>query len=85
MDLYFVNANENKIFVKDLSISASPEGVLYTHTTYVRDIAFNNEGALFFSEATGAAHNGKIWRLEDDGTISLYYTVSLPTVDGFWE
>ncbi|MFC1760584.1 hypothetical protein ACFL6U_00715 [Planctomycetota bacterium] len=82
--LYFVNANKNNILVKDLSISASLEAVLYTHTTHIRDIAFNNEGTLFFSEATGAEHNGKIWQIEKDGTTSLYYTVSLATVSGFW-
>jgi hypothetical protein len=81
--LYYVNANEYKIFTKKLS-SPTAEKVVYTHTTYVRDIAFNKEGDLFFSEATGAGKNGKIWRMEKDGTVSLFYTVNLSAVDGFW-
>lgn len=82
--LYFVNANDTKIFKKDLSVSPSSEVVVYTHSTYVRDVAVTNDGALFFSEATGAGADGRIWRLEGDGTTTLYYTVSLPTVGGFW-
>ena len=82
--LYFVNANSNQILVKDLSTSSSPETVVYTFDNLVRDIAFNSEGAFFFSEATGSGADGKIWRWEKDGSVSLFYTVNLSAVDGFW-
>lgn len=38
---------------------------------------------LYFSEATGAGADGKIYRIEDDAPI-LYRTVVLSVVDGFW-
>jgi hypothetical protein len=82
--LYFVNANEYKIYVKDLSPGAPAEAGVYTHTTYVRDIAVGKDGLLYFSEATGAGGDGKIWRLEKSGGISLFYTVRLNKVDGSW-
>ena len=81
--VYFVNANRYSIFEKDLT-STSPETILYTHPTYVRDIAVDSLGQIFFSEATGAAENGKIWRLENNGSITPFYTVSLSDVGGFW-
>jgi hypothetical protein len=81
--LYFVNANEYKIYVKDLA-SASPETVAYTHSTYVRDIEVGKDGAIYFSEATGGGGDGKIWKLTGGGSASPYYTVRLSTVDGYW-
>jgi hypothetical protein len=86
--LYYVNANENKIYRTHRTASGwAPEAVVYTHTTYVRDIAFafdkNGELCLYFSEATGAAGNGKIYKIEDSSA-SLYYVVKLADVDGSW-
>ena len=86
--LYFVNANENKIY-RTLQTSSgwTPEEVVYTHTTYVRDIAFafgkDGELRLYFSEATGAGEKGKIYKIED-GKAYLYYEVKLADVGGFW-
>lgn len=57
--------------------------VLHHHTTYVRDTAFDAQGRLYFSEATGAGGNGRIYRLDDGGPV-LFYTVSLASVGGFW-
>ena len=82
--LYFVNANEYKIFLKDLSPGAPPATIVHTHSTYVRDIAIPDDGLIYFSEATGAGGDGKIYRLESGGTVTLYYTVKLSSVDGFW-
>ncbi len=82
--LYFLDANQFKIYLKDLSPGAPAESAIYTHTTYVREIEVDREGRLYFSEATGAGGNGKIWRLNSDGTSSLYYTVLLSQVGGFW-
>jgi hypothetical protein len=65
----------------------APEEVVYTHTTYVRDLAFAFDKAgnlgLYFSEATGAGGNGKIYKIEDS-TASLFYEVKLADVGGFW-
>jgi hypothetical protein len=83
--LFFVNANKRNIYVKDPFFGAGPEVTFYTHTTYVRDIAIGPDGALYFSEACGACGDGKIWRLASDTTsASLYYTVALANVDGYW-
>jgi parallel beta-helix repeat protein len=86
--LYYVNANKNKIYRTLQTPSGwTPEEVVYTHTTYVRDIAFafdkDGELRLYFSEATGAGENGKIYKIED-GKASLYYEVKLADVGGFW-
>ncbi len=82
--LYFVNANEFKIYVKKLGGGAPPESVVHTHSTYVRDIAVGCDGLLYFSEANGAGGDGKIWRLHSGGSTDLYYEVLLSRVDGFW-
>ncbi|MEA1865909.1 MAG: hypothetical protein U9N46_12125, partial [Euryarchaeota archaeon] len=41
------------------------------------------ELGLYFSEATGAGGNGKIYKIVD-GKASLYYEVKLADVGGFW-
>jgi hypothetical protein len=80
--LYFVNANDFKIYVKDLA-STAPEALAYTHTTYVRDICVGKDGLIYFSESSGAGADGKIWKLVG-GAPALYYTVRLSTVGGSW-
>ncbi len=82
--LYFVNANQFNIYVKDLGPGAPPESIVHTHTTYVRDIEADPDGRMYFSEATGAGGDGRVYRLNPDGTASLHYTVALSRVDGFW-
>lgn len=77
--LYLADANRFEV----LRWSGAAPEVIYTHTTYVRDIAFDPQGRLYFSEATGAAGNGRIYRLDDSGA-TLFFTVSLPAVGGFW-
>jgi hypothetical protein len=97
LKLYFVNANENNIYqVSFTPTGPSAEEVVYTHGTYIRDIAFvhDEEGQhpgnpaaewhIYFSEAWGAGRNGKIYRINDDGSITLFYEVNLADVDGFW-
>lgn len=85
--LYYVNANEEKIFrTRWLGDHWSEEEIVYEHTTYVRDIAFGPEpGAgtpsptpritLFFSEAFGAG-GGKIFYFSGNTPI-LYYQVTV--------
>ncbi|MFC2105791.1 hypothetical protein ACFLS0_03470 [Candidatus Bipolaricaulota bacterium] len=82
--LFFVDANTYQIRTVNLGAGVPVESVYYTHTTYVRDIAFDALGRLYFSEASGAGGNGKIWRIETDMTTTLHYTVKLSTVGGFW-
>ena len=59
--------------------------VVFTHTTYVRDVGFDPSGNLYFSESSGAGGEGKIYRLDPaSGTALLFYTVRLASVGGFW-
>jgi uncharacterized repeat protein (TIGR01451 family) len=86
--LYYANANEYKIYrTTQLWSGWTSEEVVYTHTTYVSDIAFafdeKGELGLYFSESSGARANGKIYKIED-GKASLYYEVKLADVGGFW-
>jgi hypothetical protein len=80
--LYFVNANEYKIYRKSLVAGGGPEEVVYTHTTWVRDIAVKDY-VLYFSEASGGASDGGIWRAGAGGP-SLFYRVRLSEVDWWW-
>ena len=85
--VYYVNANEKKIYVAVHATTGWYENTVYEHKTYVRDIAWGpgrgRTPDLYFSEAWGAARNGKIYRLTSSG-IELYYEVKLGDVDGFW-
>ena len=82
--LYVVNANDKKVFAVSLDSGVLNEDVIFTHTTYVSDIAFDTHNNLYFSEASGAGADGKIWRIEPDGTATPFYTVKLSKVGGFW-
>ncbi len=93
--LYYVSANETKIYLAARRPTDGQwlgEEVVYTHNTYVRDLAFflgpplHPEGVLrlYFSEACGACGNGRIYRIEGDGSITLFYEVRLADVDGSW-
>jgi hypothetical protein len=88
--LYYVNANDNKIY---LAVRAADgtwttvDQVVYTHNTYVRDLEYyaSSSGGLqiYFSESSGARANGEIYLLSG-GAATPYYTVRLSDVDGFW-
>lgn len=56
--MYFVNANRRSIF----RIDGGAETRVYRHTTLVRDLAFDRQGHLYFSESTGAGGDGMIYR-----------------------
>ena len=77
--LYFCNANKSQIY----RIQGGVEVSVYTHGTYVRDLAFDSAGNLYFSEASGAGNDGMIYRL-DGSTASPFFQVQLSQVDGFW-
>ena len=86
--LYYANANEFNIYLTAETGSGwAAESVVFTHTTYVRDVAFawdqNGNFGLYFSEATGAGGDGKIYRV-DGAAATPIYTVRLADVGGFW-
>jgi hypothetical protein len=76
---YVSDANTNDL----LRWTGGTLSLVHRHTTYLRDIAFDAQGRLHFSEATGARADGRIYRL-DDGGPTLFFTVSLAAVGGFW-
>lgn len=85
-EVYFCSANERNIYKK----IDQQERVIHEHTTYIRDIAFDREGNLYFSEASGARSNGAIYRLGRPGPKGFsdpprrVYVVELRNVDGSW-
>jgi len=86
--LYYANANQNDIYmVAETGSGWSAESTIFTHKTYVRDIAFafdqNSDLGLYFSEATGAGGDGTIYRI-DGAAATPIYTVKLADVGGFW-
>jgi hypothetical protein len=86
--LYYANANQRNIYMTAETGSGwSAETTVFTHTTYVRDIAFafdqNGEIGLYFSEASGAGGDGKIYRIDGASAVP-FYTVKLSDVGGFW-
>ncbi|HII07216.1 MAG TPA: WD40 repeat domain-containing protein [Methanotrichaceae archaeon] len=87
--LYYANSNQRNIYMTAETGSGwSAETTIFTHTTYVRDIAFafdqNGDIGLYFSEATGAGSDGKIYRIDTSGSAVPFYTVKLSDVEGFW-
>ena len=77
--LYYSDANQNRL----IRAIGNQVTVVYTHSTYLRDIAFDPQGQIYFSESTGAFSNGRIYRL-NNGVAELFFTVSLAAVNGFW-
>lgn len=80
--LYFVDANERAIYRLFRFLWFRFTLTVHTHTTYVRDVGFDPAGVLYFSEASGAGGDGKIYRL--GGSPSLFRDVPLTEVGGFW-
>jgi hypothetical protein len=77
--LHFVNANDTRIFRLD----GPRETVVHTHHTYVRDIAFDGNDTLYFSEATGAGGDGSIYWMQR-GNPSLFAEIPLDDIGGYW-
>lgn len=77
--VFFSNANDRHLY----RLRGKKEELVYTHKTYLRDIAFDQMDRLYFSEATGAGGDGFIYRLEGKQA-SFYYRVRLKDVDGSW-
>lgn len=78
--IYFVDGSSSAI----IRTNGRSERVAYRHTTYVRDLAFDSDGRLYFSEATGAGGDGVIFRLNVDFEAEEFVKVPLEEVDGYW-
>jgi hypothetical protein len=73
------NANDFNLYrIHDGSLES-----VYRHTKSISDVEFDRQGNLFFSEATGAGGDGRIYRLVGS-TAEPFLTVRLSEVDGFW-
>jgi len=87
--LYFCSANDRRIYLKKPN---EPERIVFTHNTYIRDIAVDSSGNLYFTEASGAKGDGRIYKLSPGVNEPRpkgfsprpLYTVELKTVDKFW-
>ncbi|MEW6418917.1 MAG: hypothetical protein AB1480_12485 [Nitrospirota bacterium] len=80
--LYFVNANEDKVY---RVVGRRSERAVYTHSTYIRDIALDRRDNIYFSEASGAGGDGSIYRLNMiRRTATLFLEVRIAEVGGFW-
>jgi hypothetical protein len=78
---YFTDANRSNIYKTD----GVSEDTIYTHNTYVRDLAFDSRSRLYFSESSGAHGNGVIYGLnQHTGKVSRFVTVKLDEIGGFW-
>lgn len=92
--LYFCSANDRRIY----QIIERQERVVFEHSTYIRDVAVDPNGNLYFSEASGAKSDGRIYKLsprvDELGREGRFFIssdsqsspvhVRLSTVDGFW-
>jgi hypothetical protein len=80
---FFCNGiNERRVFVETGGGGRS----VYTHGTYVRELATDSSNRLYFSEASGAGHDGLIYRFtgNDYSSIAILREIRLSEVGGFW-
>ncbi len=77
--VYFSNANRFDLY----KIVQGAEVLVYAHSTYLRDVAVDSQGKVYFSESTGAGGDGTIYRLDGSQAV-VFYRVRLSQVDGFW-
>lgn len=81
-ELYFADANGFTIY----RVTPNGESVHYQSNTYVRDLAFDGNGMLYFSHASGAGGDGQIYRLMPGvaGPVAeLFVTVPIAVL-GYW-
>ncbi|MCS7117849.1 MAG: hypothetical protein NZ957_03585 [Thaumarchaeota archaeon] len=78
--VYYTDANRMELFL--LNTATGERTVVFRHSTYVRCVRFGPGGFVYFSEASGAGADGKIFRFRD-GNAELFYVVRLQDV-GFW-
>jgi hypothetical protein len=82
---YYLSGNRNMLIRAD----KDGEEVIYRHPTYVRDLALVDQNDVYFSEASGAGGDGKIYRLvpnegANPGRAELFCAVRLVDVGGYW-
>lgn len=83
--LYYISSLDNKIFSVELDSGSLAENIIFKHTTFIQDIAFDSHNNLYLSDVNLTNGTGKIWRIESNGTdITLFYEVLFSEVDGFW-
>ncbi len=76
----FFTVSDNRIHrARKLNGNWQAPDFFFTHTNYVKDLAFGPDGALYFSESHGGAADGKIYRLEGENAV-LFYKVKLADV-----
>jgi hypothetical protein len=90
--LFFCSTKDNRIYQK----MGREERVVFEHNMFIRDIAFDPNGNLYFSEAKDANGDGVIYKLSPrvnklgpQGSFLLSREerpiwIYLKTVDGFW-
>lgn len=80
-EVYFIDANQLDIYRSD----GDKEEKVFTHPTAVKDIAFDHQGNLFFSEATGPNADGIIYKLNlTSKRATKYLTVPRSSTGGSW-
>lgn len=79
--LYYCDSNDRRIF---FSVGPGHEAVLGVHRTLVREVCFGPGNQLYFSEASGAQADGKVFRIVPGAGVVLYATVSIGRIGGFW-
>lgn len=82
---YYLNRNGRDLVQAD----RGGETKVFTHTTYVRDLALDEDDDIYFSEASGGASDGKIYRLVPATDRALaraerFYTVDVKRIAGGW-
>jgi hypothetical protein len=82
---YYLCYNEPSLVQAD----KDGERKIFTHTTYVRDLALDEDDNIYFSEASGAGSPGKIYRLvpatdKVAARVEVHYTVNPEKVSGYW-
>ncbi|MCS6784396.1 MAG: hypothetical protein NZ581_04290 [Candidatus Caldarchaeum sp.] len=79
--IYHVEANSRDVRLFVLGLG--DQGVIFRHSTWVRCVRVGLDGSLYFSEATGAGGDGKIYRIAGERA-ELFYEVKLTQMHGFW-
>jgi hypothetical protein len=89
--VFFCADNEGRIYER----MGQRERIVFEQKTYIRDVAVDAKGYLYFTEAYGSKSDGRIYKLTPPidklgpkdrfrRSARPFYTVQLETVDGCW-